>query len=166
VATHRNLQDEVKAGNFREDLFYRLLGLPIQLPPLRDRGNDVVLLAKHFLDQFAIENKFKKFKIASDAQEKLLQYPFPGNIRELKSIIELAAVMAQDNQITVEDITFANTPRDSFMLKEMKLQQYVYHIIRNYLNKYDNNVLEVAKRLDIGKSSIYRYLKEMDEAGI
>ncbi|MBZ0244669.1 MAG: sigma-54 dependent transcriptional regulator, partial [Cyclobacteriaceae bacterium] len=100
VATHRNLQDEVKAGNFREDLFYRLLGLPIQLPPLRDRGNDVILLAKHFLDQFAIENKFKKFKITSEAQEKLLQYPFPGNIRELKSIIELAAVMAQDNQIT------------------------------------------------------------------
>jgi DNA-binding NtrC family response regulator len=166
VATHRNLQDEVKAGNFREDLFYRLLGLPVQLPPLRDRGNDVILLAKHFLDQFATENKFKKFKITSDAQEKLLQYPFPGNIRELKSIIELAAVMAQESQITAEDITFANTPRDSFMLKEMKLQEYVYHIIRNYLNKYDNNVLEVAKRLDIGKSSIYRYLKEMDEAGI
>ena len=166
VATHRNLQDEVKAGHFREDLFYRLLGLPIQLPPLRDRGNDVILLAKHFLDQFATENKFKKFKITSDAQEKLLQYPFPGNIRELKSIIELAAVMAQESQITAEDITFANTPRDSFMLKEMKLQEYVYHIIRNYLNKYDNNVMEVAKRLDIGKSSIYRYLKEMDEAGI
>ncbi|MEQ8425308.1 MAG: sigma-54-dependent Fis family transcriptional regulator, partial [Cyclobacteriaceae bacterium] len=92
--------------------------------------------------------------------------PFPGNIRELKSIIELAAVMAQDNQITVDDITFANTPRDSFMLKEMKLQEYVYHIIRNYLDKYDNNVMEVAKRLDIGKSSIYRYLKEMEEAGI
>lgn len=166
VATHRNLQDEVKAGNFREDLFYRLLGLPIQLPPLRDRGNDVILLAKHFLDQFAIENKFKKFKITSEAQEKLLQYPFPGNIRELKSIIELAAVMAQDNQITAEDITFVNTSREPFMLKEMKLQEYVYHIIRNYLNKYDNNVLDVAKRLDIGKSSIYRYLKEMDEAGI
>lgn len=166
VATHRNLQDEVKAGNFREDLFYRLLGLPVQLPPLRDRGNDVILLAKHFLDQFAIENQFKKFKITSEAQEKLLQYPYPGNIRELKSIIELAAVMAQDNQVTAEDITFANTPRDSFMLKEMKLQEYVYHIIRNYLNKYDNNVLDVAKRLDIGKSSIYRYLKEMDEAGI
>ncbi|MBZ0246930.1 MAG: sigma-54-dependent Fis family transcriptional regulator, partial [Cyclobacteriaceae bacterium] len=63
-------------------------------------------------------------------------------------------------------ITFVNTSREPFMLKEMKLQEYVYHIIRNYLNKYDNNVLDVAKRLDIGKSSIYRYLKEMDEAGI
>lgn len=166
VATHRNLQDEVKNGNFREDLFYRLLGLPIQLPPLRDRDTDVVVLAKFFLDQFSAENKFKKFKLTSEAQEKLLQYPFPGNIRELKSVIELAAVMAQDHIVAADDITFSNAPRDSFMLKEMKLQEYVYHIIRNYLNKYDNNVLEVANRLDIGKSSIYRYLKEMEEAGI
>jgi len=166
VATHRNLQDEVANGRFREDLFYRLLGLPIELPPLRDRDKDVILLAKYFLDQFASENKFKKIKIAADAQEKLLQYPFPGNIRELKSVIELAAVMAEDHQIVADDITFSNTTRDSFMLKEMKLQEYMYHIIRNYLVKYDNNVMEVARRLDIGKSSIYRYIKEMEEAGI
>ncbi len=166
VATHRNLQEEVKNGNFREDLFYRLLGLPIQLPPLRERGNDVVLLAKHFIDQFAIENKFKKFKITPEAQEKLLQYPYPGNIRELKSIVELAAVMAQEGIIGVDDITFSHAPNDSFMLKEMKLQEYIYRIIRSYLDKYDNNVLEVAKRLDIGKSSVYRYLKEMEEVGI
>ncbi|HNP96018.1 MAG TPA: sigma-54 dependent transcriptional regulator [Cyclobacteriaceae bacterium] len=166
VATHRNLQEDVKNGKFREDLYYRLLGLPIHLPPLRERDKDVVLIAKYFLDQFANENKSKKYKITAEAQEKLLSYPFPGNIRELKSIIELAAVMSQDNQITAEDITFSNTTRDSFMLKEMTLQQYMYHIIRNFLNKYDNNVLEVAQRLDIGKSSIYRYLKEMEEAGI
>ncbi|MCB0488800.1 MAG: sigma-54 dependent transcriptional regulator [Cyclobacteriaceae bacterium] len=166
VATHRNLQEDVKNGKFREDLYYRLLGLPIHLPPLRERDKDVVLIAKYFLDQFANENKSKKYKITAEAQEKLLSYPFPGNIRELKSIIELAAVMSQDNQVNAEDITFSNTTRDSFMLKEMTLQQYMYHIIRNFLNKYDNNVLEVAQRLGIGKSSIYRYLKEMEEAGI
>ncbi len=166
VATHRNLQDEVANGKFREDLYYRLLGLPIHLPPLRDRDKDVVLLSKFFLDQFCQENKFKKIKIASDAQEKLMQYPFPGNIRELKSVIELAAVMAEDHQINADDITFTNSTRDSFMLKEMKLQEYMFHIIRNYLTKYDNNVMEVARRLDIGKSSIYRYIKEMEEAGI
>lgn len=166
VATHRNLQEDVKNGKFREDLYYRLLGLPIHLPPLRERGNDVIQIAKFFLDQFSIENKFKKYKITPEAQQKLMEYPFPGNIRELKSIVELAAVMAQDNQITPDDITFTNAPRDTFMLKEMKLQEYMYLIIRNYLNKYDNNVLEVAQRLDVGKSSIYRYLKEMEEAGI
>lgn len=166
VATHRNLQEEVKEGKFREDLFYRLLGLPIHLPSLRERDKDVILIAKYFLDQFSNDNKLKKFKISSEAQEKLLHYSFPGNIRELKSVIELAAVMAEDGQIQPQDITFSNATRDSFLLKEMTMQEYTYHIIRNYLDKYDNNVLDVAKRLDIGKSSIYRYLKEMEEAGI
>lgn len=167
VATHRNLHEEVKAGRFREDLFYRLLGLPIQLPPLRDRGQDIIILAKHFLDQFSKENDLKKFKISGDAQEKLLKYHFPGNVRELKSVMDLAAVMADGNEIEGKDITF-NTilDEDNLLLKEMTLEVYTYRIIRSYLNKYDNNVLEVAKKLDIGKSSIYRYLKEMEAAGI
>lgn len=167
VATHRNLQEEVRAGRFREDLYYRLLGLPIHLPALRERGRDVLLLARHFLDQFAKDNDLKKIKLSTGAQDKLLQYPFPGNVRELKSVIELAAVMANENEIQEKDITFTTPLRDdSLLLKEMTLQEYTYRIIRNYLNKYNNNVLEVARILDIGKSSIYRYLKEMEELGI
>ncbi|MBN8652019.1 MAG: sigma-54-dependent Fis family transcriptional regulator [Cytophagales bacterium] len=167
VATHRNLLEEVRAGRFREDLYYRLLGLPIHLPALRERGQDILLLARHFLDQFAKENDLKKIKLSAQAQDKLLQYPFPGNVRELKSIIELAAVMATENEIQEKDITFTTPLRDdSMMLKEMTLQEYTYRIIRNYLNKYNNNVLDVARRLDIGKSSIYRYLKEMEDLGI
>lgn len=167
VATHRNLHEEVVAGRFREDLFYRLLGLPIQLPPLRDRGQDILILAKHFLDQFAKDNGMNRFKITPEAQDKLLNYHYPGNVRELKSVIELSAVMADENEIQAKDITF-NTilAEDNFMLKEMTLQEYTYRIIRSYLNKYDDNVVEVAKKLDIGKSSIYRYLKEMEAAGI
>ena len=167
VATHRNLQDEVKAGRFREDLYYRLLGLPIALPPLRDRGNDILILAKHFLDQYAKENQTPRLKLSADANEKLSQYPFPGNVRELKSVIELAAVMSDGTEVLAENISFNSIiGEDAFMLKEMTLEQYMYRIIRSYLNKYDNNVLEVARRLDIGKSSIYRYLKEMEEKGI
>jgi DNA-binding NtrC family response regulator len=167
VATHRNLLEEVRAGRFREDLYYRLLGLPIHLPALRERGQDILLLARHFLDQFAKENDLKRIKLSAQAQDKLLQYPFPGNVRELKSIIELAAVMATENEIQEKDITFTTPLRDDAMLlKEMTLQEYTYRIIRNYLNKYNNNVLDVARRLDIGKSSIYRYLKEMEDLGI
>lgn len=167
VATHRNLAEEVKGGKFREDLYYRLLGLPIHLPPLRERGQDILMLAKHFLDQFAKENQLKKFVLTQEAQEKLIQHTFPGNVRELKSIIELAAVMAEDGAVKPQDITFSGLGSDqSILLKEMTLQEYSYRIIRLLLNKYDNNVLEVARRLDIGKSSIYRYLKEMDDAGI
>jgi DNA-binding NtrC family response regulator len=167
AATHRDLNEEVKKGSFREDLYYRLLGLPIQLPPLRERGTDVILIAKFFLDQFTRENQMSKFKISQEAQEKLLQYPFPGNIRELKSVIELSAVMASDGEIKPQDISFNSTTRlESFLYQEMTMQDYMYRIIRHFLNKYDNNVLEVAKKLDIGKSSLYRYLKEMEAAGI
>jgi DNA-binding NtrC family response regulator len=167
AATHRDLALEVKEGRFREDLYYRLLGLPIHLPPLRERGNDVILVAKHFLDNFSKENQLPKFKISAEAQEKLLLHPFPGNIRELKSIIELAAVMADEQEIRGRDITFTTAKTiDSFLHQELKMEEYMFRIIRHFLNKYDNDVLEVAKRLDIGKSSIYRYLKDMEAAGI
>lgn len=167
AATHKDLAEEVKAGRFREDLYYRLLGLPIQLPPLRERGTDVILIAKHFLDNFTKENQMPKFKISQEGQEKLMQYPFPGNIRELKSIIELSAVMASDQEIKAQDISFNSSTRiESFLHQEMTMEQYMYRIIRHFLNKYDNNVLEVAKKLNIGKSSLYRYLKEMEAAGI
>ena len=167
AATHKDLAEEVKGGKFREDLYYRLLGLPIHLPPLRERGNDVILIAKHFLDQFANDNQMRKFKITQEAQEKLLQYPFPGNIRELKSIIELSAVMAEDQEIRAQDISFNSTARmESFLYQEMTMNEFMFRIIRHFLNKYDNNVLEVARKLDIGKSSLYRYLKEMEAVGI
>ncbi|MBS1682568.1 MAG: sigma-54-dependent Fis family transcriptional regulator [Bacteroidetes bacterium] len=167
VATHKNLAEETKAGKFREDLYYRLLGLPINLPPLRDRGQDVILLARYFLDQFSKENQMPKFKISAEAQNKLLNHPFPGNVRELKSVIDLAAVMADENEVQDQHINFQSAVKDgAMMLKEMTLEEYTYHIIRNYLNKYDNNVLDVARRLNIGKSSIYRYLKEMEQSGI
>ena len=167
AATHKDLAEEVKTARFREDLYYRLLGLPVHLPPLRERGNDVILVAKHFLDQFANDNQMRKFKITQEAQEKLLQYPFPGNIRELKSIIELSAVMAEDGEIRPQDISFNSTARmESFLYQEMTMNEFMFRIIRHFLNKYDNNVLEVARKLDIGKSSLYRYLKEMEAAGI
>lgn len=167
AATHRDLSLEVKENRFREDLYYRLLGLPIHLPPLRERGNDVIIIAKHFLDHFSKENQLPKFKITQEAQEKLLQYHFPGNVRELKSVIELSAVMAEGQEVRSQDITFTSSKGiDSLLNQEMKMEEYMYRIIRHYLNRYDNDVLEVARRLDIGKSSIYRYLKEMEAAGI
>lgn len=164
VATHRDLAEEVKKGNFREDLYYRLLGLPVHLPPLRDRGNDIVILAKHFLQAFAKENDLPALRLSAGAQEKLLSYPFPGNVRELKSIMELAAVMANDNEIKADDISFNSVSKETnFLFEEMTLRDYTFKILRYYLDKYDNNVLQVADKLDIGKSTIYRYLKEMED---
>ncbi|GAB4312000.1 MAG: sigma-54 dependent transcriptional regulator [Bacteroidales bacterium] len=160
VATNRNLAKEVEKGNFREDLYYRLLGLPIEIPPLRYRGNDILILAKFFVDEFCKENKLPKLKISQKAQEKLLKYPFPGNVRELKAVMELACVLTNTESIEDEHITFNSTnARSDFLLEEDTLQGYVRKIVKYYLQKYNNNVMVVAKKLDIGKSTIYRMLK-------
>lgn len=167
VATHRNLVEEVKAGNFRQDLFYRLLGLPINLPPLRERDNDILILAKYFLDSFIAENKQRSIKIGVDAVSRLKKHVWPGNVRELKAVIELAAVMSDGETITEQDVLFDEAAQDAELLSnEMTLDEYTFRIIRHYLKKNDNNVLLVAQKLNVGKSTLYRYLKQMEELGI
>lgn len=161
TATHKNLSEEVRVGLFREDLFYRLLGLPIQLPPLKDRGNDILLLAKQFLDSFCSLNKLSKKTFSVAAKEKLLAYQYPGNVRELKAVVELAAVMTISDQIDVDDISFTATRTPVDLLdQDCTLDEFNHKIIRYYLDRYDNNVIETAKKLDIGKSTIYRLMKE------
>ena len=165
VATHRNLAEEVKNGNFREDLYYRLLGLPVLLPPLRERDNDLIIIAKYFLREFCKENGINELKFSKKAQEKLLAYKYPGNVRELKSIVDLAAVLTDGNIIEADDIKFSSIlDEDKLILKEFTLKEYNFKIISHMLEKYDDNVLKVAKILDIGKSTIYRYLKEMEKS--
>ena len=160
VATNRTLSKEVQKGNFREDLYYRLLGLPIEIPPLRYRGNDILILAKYFVDDFCKDNKLDKLEISAKAQEKLLKYPFPGNVRELKAVMELSCVLTNSGVIDQDHITFNSTnAKSDFLLEEDTLQGYVKKIVKYYLQKYNNNVMVVAKKLDIGKSTIYRMLK-------
>ena len=160
VATHRNLAEEVKKGNFREDLYYRLLGLNITLPPLRERGNDILILAKYFVEDYCKKNKIPTLSIGKDTSQKLLQYDFPGNIRELKAVIELACVMTTSSIIETEDISFSSIrTEESFLLNDLSLKEYNKLIIRHFLVKYDNDVLLVADKLDIGKSTIYNMLK-------
>ena len=160
-ATHKDLAEEVRKGNFREDLYYRLLGLPINLPPLRERGNDILLLAKHFIDEYAQENELGKLTLSSKAQNKLFKYPWPGNIRELKAVIELSCVMTDSESIEEEHITFNSTGSiDTLLQNEMPLEEYKHKIIKHYLDKYNNDVVTVAEKLDIGKSTIYRMLQE------
>jgi two-component system, NtrC family, response regulator AtoC len=160
VATHKNLATEVQEGRFREDLYYRLLGLPIHLPPLRDRGNDVVHLSKFFIDEYVKENKSSKIILSNDAQKKLLDYTFPGNIRELKAIVELACVLCDNNTIESKDITYNSEKSiNNILSQEMTFDDYTNLIIKLYLDKNDDNVISVAKKLNIGKSTIYRIMK-------
>lgn len=160
VATHKNLAEEVKKSNFREDLYYRIMGLPIELPPLRDRGSDMLILARHFADDFAKQNKLGTIIITQDAKDKLLRYQYPGNIRELKAIIDLAAVMCDDNTITADDITFNSIKRDdSFIIEQKTLKQHTCDIINYYLKKNNKDVIATANMLDIGKSTIYKMMQ-------
>lgn len=161
VATHRDLAEEVRKGNFREDLYYRLLGLPIALPALRERGNDILLLAKHFIDEYSRENDLPKLTLTTSAQNKLLKYPWPGNIRELKAVIELSCVMTDVDVIDDDHISFNSTGSiDTLLQAEMPLRDYTNKIVRYFLDKYNNDVVTVAKKLNIGKSTIYRMLQE------
>ncbi len=160
VATHANLAEEVKKGNFREDLYYRVIGLPIELPPLRNRGNDILILAKHFAEDFAKQNKLGNITISQEAKDKLLRYTYPGNVRELKAIIDLAAVMCNDNEILAADITFNSPNRDEqFTFDSKTLREYTIDIIKHHLKKNDNDVVATANDLDIGKSTIYKMLQ-------
>lgn len=161
TATHKNLAEEVEKGNFREDLYYRLSGLPIHLPPLRERGSDILLLARSFLDSFCQANKLPAMTISADAKNKLMRYNYPGNVRELKGIIELAAVMSNTDDIKSDDITLHTSAQSTKLIagQEKTLEQYNIEIINHYMKKYDNSVLTVARKLDIGKSTIYRMIK-------
>lgn len=168
IATHKNLATEVQKGNFREDLYYRVVGLPIELPPLRDRDQDTLILSKHFIDLFAKENKSKPLNLSSDARKKLLKYSFPGNVRELKSVIDLACVMAEGSEIIAEDISFYSLEKESdvFLNDQKTLKQYTTDIILHYLRKNNNDVLKTAKILDIGKSTVYNLLNSIEKKNI
>lgn len=167
IATHKDLAEEVRNGNFREDLYYRLLGLNIHLPPLRERGNDILLLAQHFLNDFAKSNQLGTLTFSKSAKAKLLNYSYPGNVRELKAVVDLSAVMASGETIEEEDIQFNSIRKEAeFLTQEMTMEEYKYRIIHFYLNKYGKDVLLVAKKLDIGKSTIYRMLKEEEQTSV
>ncbi len=161
VATHRDLFKEVKEGRFREDLYYRLFGLTIEMPPLRNRGKDIILLAEYFVKQFSKNNKKPVPVIHADAKKKLMGHNYPGNVRELRSVMELATVMCNGEEILEDDINFRNN--DELYeppMEGLTLREHTYNIIKLYLKKHNDNIKEAARELDISYSTIYRILKK------
>ncbi len=165
VATNRNLQQEVKEKKFRDDLYYRLYGITIEMPPLRLRDNDVLILSKFFIKEYSNESGLPEKNLSREAQKKLMNYSFPGNIRELKSVIELAMVMSNTDIIEADDISFGSIESDpAFLNHDLTLREHNYNIVKSYLKKYDDNVKLAAEKLGIGFSTIYRMLKEEEPA--
>lgn len=161
AASNRNLAEEVKAGKFREDLFYRLYGLTIHLPPLRDRREDIISITESCIESFCRENKRNAPSLDQEARRKLLGHSFPGNVRELKSVAELAVVLCNGSTITASDIQLNNDlSLHTILSEERTLEEYDKEIVNYFLKKYNQNVILVAEKLGIGKSTIYRLLKE------
>ncbi|MFM2017635.1 MAG: hypothetical protein RL007_1291 [Bacteroidota bacterium] len=161
IATHKNLSAEVDRKTFRQDLYYRLLGLPIDLPPLRERKGDIELLAKHFLDEFSRANGTPGSNFSDAALKKIKSHNYPGNVRELRAVTELAYTLAEGNKVISDrDVVFEK--KNLKILNEdvdMTLEEYNRTIIVHYLRKYNHKVLVVAEKLGVGKSTIYNLLK-------
>ncbi|MCK3682953.1 sigma-54 dependent transcriptional regulator [Maribellus sp. YY47] len=161
TATHKNLAALAAEDRFRQDLYYRLLGLPIEIPPLRQRGNDKILLAKFFVDEFCRENELEPKTISDEAKQMLLTYHYPGNIRELKAIMELACVMCSRDVIKPNHLNMnVDENVQNLLAAEKTLEEYNNDIVKYFLNKYNQNVRLVANKLGIGKSTIYRMLQK------
>ncbi len=160
-ATNKDLEQAVKNGEFRVDLYYRLNVVNIHLPPLRERKEDIPLLAKRFLDRYTTELNKKIARISDDAMKILVEYDWPGNVRELENVIERAVVVGKGNEITPEDIPISldrNGKLSSTVpttLKDVEKE----HIIR-MLDLFDWNISRTAKALEIDRQTLYNKIKK------
>jgi two-component system response regulator FlrC len=154
AATNQDLEQKVKAGNFREDLFYRLNAFPVKIPPLRDRPRDIVPLAQDFLDRLRAEGR-PTAQLSDEALEALKSYLWPGNVRELQNVIERAAIIA-DGVIRPEHLPFQqSTERRPRTLAEIERQA-----IEDALREFDGNRTKAAEHLGIGLRTLQYRLKE------
>ena len=159
-ATNSNLENEVAAGRFRQDLLFRLNTIQIALPPLRERRDDIMPLANSFLRQHAEHYRKQIAGFDETARECLLQHRFPGNVRELDHVIERAVLMTQDRQICVADLGLTNGPAESGNIEEMSLEEVEAFLIKKALARNNGNARKAAEALGLSRSAFYRRLQQ------
>ncbi|HEY7529240.1 MAG TPA: sigma-54 dependent transcriptional regulator [Gemmatimonadota bacterium] len=159
-ATNADLQAEVGAGRFREDLLFRLNTIEIHLPPLRDRREDIPLLAAHFLRGYARRYGKDLADFESSAMQAMLEHPWPGNIRELDHVIERAVLMASGPAIRASDLGLRAADRGA-RLEDMSLEEAEAFLIRKALGRHEGNVSHAAKALGLSRSALYRRLQHL-----
>jgi len=159
-ATNANLEDEIAAGRFRQDLLFRLNTIQIALPPLRDRREDVMLLANSFLRQHVQRYRKEITGLDEQARERLLHHRFPGNVRELDHVIERAVLMAQDRQIRAADLGLTSAGAESRSLEEMSLEEVEAFLIKKALARNEGNARKAAEALGLSRSAFYRRLQQ------
>ncbi|MBN1351089.1 sigma 54-interacting transcriptional regulator [candidate division KSB1 bacterium] len=163
-ATNKNLAEEVKAGRFREDLFYRLKVITISLPPLRDRGEDVILLANYFLKKYAQRLNPNVNTISTDAMKLLRSHPWHGNIRELENMIQAALVLAEGDAIAPANIPLAQT--DLLETTDLNLKSMEKKLVVNALKQFGGNRMQAAAALGVSLRWLQYKLKEIDPDSI
>ncbi len=158
AATNRDLAEFVRDQKFREDLFYRLSVFELFVPPLRERGEDIELLTRHFLDHFRIQHGRSELAISDSALRRLLEYAWPGNVRQLRNVIDSAVVMADDPQIELDDLGL----RDAGLsrLETLRIDEWEQRLIVKALQRTSGNVPEAAQLLGISRATAYRKLSE------
>lgn len=168
AATNQNLPDLVRAKRFREDLYYRLNVVTIELPPLRDRGEDVLLLAEHFLQTFSRKARRKIPKLMPAAKKRLLAHNWPGNIRELRNLMERLAYLTPEDKIDAEDLKFIMAPGqetpegislDSTLAEGTRLFQIEF--IERQIKAARDNMTEAARRMGLHRSNLYRKMRQL-----
>jgi DNA-binding NtrC family response regulator len=165
AATNKELPKLIEAGRFREDLFYRLNVIPIHLPPLRTRKDDIALLVTHFLKKYSEKEKKSITSVSQEAMKVFTGYHWPGNVRELENVIERAVILTNHNSILPEDLP--QTLRDSHkrgpdlpdILEEQTLEEVEKHYILKTLDKYQWNQKQAADTLGISTTTLWRKLK-------
>src|SRR5499433_203798 len=164
AATNRELEPMIRQGTFREDLFYRLNVIPILLPPLRERREDIPLLAEHFLARFA-QRQGRVLRLSAGAMERLLRYPWPGNVRELENAMERTAILARDEMIEPRDLPphvdsgLALGPAPGLAAEQTLAEAERAHIIQ-ILERHGWNHSRAAEALGIGRTTLWRKLRD------
>ncbi len=158
AATNQDLQGYVRQRKFREDLYYRLSVFELHVPPLRDRGTDVALLMDFFLVHFRRQHGRPNLALSDDARKRLLAYSWPGNVRQLRNVIDSAVVLAAGNQIEVDDLGLRDSGGGE--LESLRIDYWERKLIAEALRRTDGNVPEAAKLLAIGRATLYRKIEE------
>ena len=189
-ATNRDPLREVAEGRFREDLYYRLNVIPIHLPPLRERGDDILMLADHFLRRIAEEERRSPFDLNSTTRAAILTHPWPGNVRELQNVLRRAAITSSDSTLEIHDLATrplasrpdalaepspspaagvavpanpVSAPLSESQLAGMTLAQIERIAIEGALARHGGNVTRAAKELEVNPSTIYRKMERWQQ---
>ncbi|MCW9706922.1 sigma-54-dependent transcriptional regulator [Fodinibius salsisoli] len=164
-ATNEPIREQVQSQQFRQDLLYRINTIEIQLPPLRERTDDIPLLADHFIDEFSQKYDKKIESLSESALQKLHEYGWPGNVRELRHALERAVIMTEKSVLRADDFLLMAPPGNanpSTALKSLNLKEVEKKVVQKALAKHDRNISQTAEELGLSRASLYRRIEKYE----